>query len=231
MHAWLNGFGLLAGAYLLGAIPSGLLIARLRGVDIRAVGSKNIGATNVFRCVGQGWGVLTFLCDALKGLVPAWLFPLLVSNVPLPGPSWDNPAEAAALWGLLFGGAAILGHNFPVYLGFKGGKGVATSAGMLLGVAPMAMGIGLLVWLALFLTTRYVSIASIGAAVLVPAAGWWLYAGGGWIVPAALTVLGLLVVVRHRANLQRLRMGTEHRFQMGEEKGQRSAVSGQKSEQ
>jgi len=86
---------------------------------------------------------------------------------------------------------------------------------VLLGVAPTAVGIGLLVWLALFLTMRYVSVASIGAAVLVPAAGWWLYAGDGWVVPAALTVLGLLIVVRHRANLQRLRLGTEHRFAFG----------------
>ena len=230
MNAWLNEIGLLAGAYLLGALPSGLLIARLRGVDIRAVGSKNIGATNVFRCVGPVWGVLTFSGDALKGLVPALLFPLLGGIIPLPIHPWGRLAGAAVPPGLLFGAAAILGHNFPVYLGFKGGKGVATSAGVLLAIAPAAVGIGLLGWLTLFLTTRYVSVASIGAAVLVPAAGWWRYAGDGPVLPAALTLLGGLIIWRHQANLQRLRAGTEHRFQLGKGRDQRSEVRDQRSE-
>ncbi|MCX6996576.1 MAG: glycerol-3-phosphate 1-O-acyltransferase PlsY [Kiritimatiellaeota bacterium] len=209
MNTWLHFAGWLAGAYLLGALPSGLLIARLRGVDIRAVGSKNIGATNVFRSVGPGWGVLTFLCDALKGLAPTLLFPLLGGLLTRPGLPDAVPP------GLLFGAAAILGHNFPVYLGFKGGKGVATSAGVLLGIAPAAAVIGLLGWLALFLTTRYVSVASMGAAVLVPAAGWWQYAGDGLALPATLTLLGGLVIWRHRENMQRLLRGTEPRVQRG----------------
>jgi glycerol-3-phosphate acyltransferase PlsY len=121
-------------------------------------------------------------------------------------------------FGLLCGVAAILGHNFPVYLKFKGGKGVATSAGVLLGVAPAAVGLGLLGWIVLFVTTRYVSVASIGAAVVVPAAGWWLYHGQGLLLPLVLTLLGLLVVYRHKANIQRLVNGTESRFQFGKSK-------------
>ena len=210
MPTWFQIAGGAAGAYLLGAVPSGLLVARLRGVDIRAVGSRNIGATNVFRSVGKGWGVLTFVCDLLKGLLPALVFPHAL--LPLAEPAWFPPPTAAANWGLLFGTAAILGHTFPIYLGFKVVKGVATSAGMLLGVAPVAVGIGLLGWVALFLATRYVSVASMAAAVLVPAAGWWLYAGRGLVLPVVLTLLGGLVVWRHRANWRRLRAGTEHKL-------------------
>jgi len=154
----------------------------------------------------------------------------LSGRLPLPAWSWGVAAGAAAPWGLLFGVAAILGHNYPVYLGFRGGKGVATSAGVLLGVAPAAAGLGLLAWLALFLATRYVSVASLGAAVLVPAAGWWRYARRGWLLPAALTALGLLIIARHRANLQRLRQGTESRFQRSEVRDQRSEIRDQRSE-
>lgn len=188
-------------AYLLGAVPAGLLVARARGMDIRTVGSGNIGATNVFRSVGKPWGILTFIIDALKGWIPAALFPL-VQDAPYP-----------ALAGLAYGCAAIIGHNWPVYLRFKGGKGVATSAGMVLGVAPLAVGAGLAIWLILFGITQYVSVASIGAALAVPIAGWFLYYDPHrWILPSALTVLGALVVWRHRSNLQRLAQGTEHRF-------------------
>ena len=206
MNAWLQFVGWLAGAYLVGAIPFGLLIGRLNGVDIRTVGSKNIGATNVFRSVGKGWGVLTFVLDAAKGLVPALVFPLLgtAAQPALPG--------LANYFGLLCGVAAILGHSFPVYLQFKGGKGVATSAGVLLGVAPAAVGISVLGWLVMFVTTRYVSVASIVAALLVPTAGWWLYRAQGLVLPIVLTLLSLLVVFRHKANIQRLLAGTEHRF-------------------
>ena len=207
MNAWLDLTFWLALAYLAGAIPFGLLIARLNGVDIRNVGSKNIGATNVFRCVGKGWGVLTFALDAAKGLVPALVFPRLGKEALPVFQGLEN------CFGLLCGVAAILGHNFPIYLKFKGGKGVATSAGVLLGVAPAAVGIGLLGWLVLFLTTRYVSVASIGAALVVVAASWWLYRAQGLVLPVVLTLLGLLAVFRHKNNMQRLLAGTENRFQ------------------
>ena len=186
-------------AYLVGAIPNGLLVARARGVDIRKVGSGNIGATNVLRTLGKPLGILTFFLDAAKGYLPAAWFP-----------GWLG---ATAPWiGMACALAAILGHNFPVYLRFKGGKGVATSAGALLGLAPAAMGIGLLVWAAFFFTSRYVSLASIAAAVAIPAAGWWLYRGSP-LLCGFLTALAVLVVLRHRTNIQRLCAGTEHRFE------------------
>ena len=107
---------------------------------------------------------------------------------------------------------AIVGHTWPVYLKFKGGKGVATSAGALIGIAPAAVGVGLLVWIVLMAVSRYVSVASIGAAAAVPIAAWVFYRGQGLTVPVALTVLATLIVWRHRGNIQRLRAGTEHRF-------------------
>ncbi len=202
MAVWIVG-GLIA-SYLLGAVPCSFLIARARGVDIRRVGSGNVGATNVFRSVGKGWGILAFTLDAMKGAAPALgMIPALTA---IGGPALPHD------WQLGFGVMAVAGHNWPVFLGFKGGKGVATSAGMLLAVAPAAVGIGLLVWMLIFAASRYVSLASIGAAVAVPAAAWLLYACGGSVRPVVLTVLGLLTVWRHRANIGRLRAGTEHRF-------------------
>jgi glycerol-3-phosphate acyltransferase PlsY len=207
MHPWFHLAWWLALAYLVGAIPCGLLIAKLNGVDIRAVGSKNIGATNVFRCVGKRWGILTFVLDAAKGLVPALVFPMLGKSAL---PAFQS---LESCFGLLCGVAAILGHNFPIYIGFKGGKGVSTSAGVLIGVAPAAVGLGALAWALLLVATRYMSIASIGAAAAVPAAGWWLYRDQGLTVPVVLTLLGFMVVVRHHGNIRRLLNGTENRFQ------------------
>ncbi|WP_372806625.1 glycerol-3-phosphate 1-O-acyltransferase PlsY [Pontiella sp.] len=189
-------------AYLFGAVPFGLLVAKTQGVDIRAQGSGNIGATNVFRVVGKGWGIFTFTLDALKGFIPAFVFPRLGALV-VEGYSED--------WGVLFGLVAILGHTFPVYLKFKGGKGVATSAGLLLGVAPLAVGVGFLCWLATVLISRYVSLASIVAA-LVCAATVWVQGDKGLVVNVALTLLAVLVVWLHRANVKRLLNGTENRF-------------------
>lgn len=186
-------------SYLLGAIPFGLLIARSRGIDIRQHGSGNIGATNVLRVLGKPLGIFTFILDALKGFGPVFLAMRLV-----PG-----QAEAA---GLTAGIAAILGHSFPIYLGGKGGKGVATSAGVLIGLAWQAALIGVAVWGAVFFLSRYVSLASILAAAAIPAVSWILYYPGKLATPIALTLLGLLIILRHRSNLQRLLKGTENRF-------------------
>jgi glycerol-3-phosphate acyltransferase PlsY len=202
----------MAASYLLGAVPFGLLIARARGVDIRRVGSGNVGATNVFRAVGKPWGLLTFACDALKGCLPAAFFPAWAAA------AWPGGGAAAPEAGLLCGVAAIAGHNWPVYLKFKGGKGVATSAGVLLGAAPLAMAAGLGVWLVVFLLSRYVSLASLAAAAAVPAFGWIRYGPRGALLPSVLTALALAIVVRHRANIGRLRRGTEHRFEFGRRK-------------
>lgn len=202
--------GVLLISYLVGAIPFGLLVARARGVDIRKVGSCNIGATNVFRSVGKKWGILTFVLDMLKGALPTLVLPALAAGEGAPSPGLR----------LACGLVAVCGHNWPVYLRFKGGKGVATTTGVLLGVSPAAMLIGLAAWALVFLTTRYVSVASMAAAVVVTAAAWWLHLQPWPLVPAVLSVLGAFVLWRHRANVQRLRSGTEHRFQFGSKRGQ-----------
>ena len=191
--------------YLLGAIPFGLLIARWRGVDIRAVGSRNIGATNVFRSVGKGWGIATFVLDMGKGWCGTAVIPALAARL------LDAPPQAPDAWRLLGGICAVVGHTWPVYLRFKGGKGVATSAGMLLGVAPAAVGLGLAGWIVVFVIGRYVSLASIVAAVVLGVAIWFppFRPAEGWLLPSALTLLALLIIARHRANIGRLRAGTE----------------------
>lgn len=184
-------------AYLLGAIPFGLLVAKSRGVDIRSQGSGNIGATNVLRVLGKGWGIFTFVLDALKGFIPAFVFPRL--------------AGLETDWGVLFGIVAILGHSFPVYLKFKGGKGVATSAGMLLGVAPIAILIGLVCWILCMVFSRIVSFSSIVATIAV-AVTVWVLDPKALVVNMALTILAMLVIWLHRANIRRLLNGTENRF-------------------
>ena len=186
-------------AYLLGSIPNGLLIARLKGVDLQKVGSGNIGATNVFRCVGKSWGIAAFVLDAVKGFVPAFFFPRLL--------------ETAPPWlGLACGIAAVAGHNWPVWLKFKGGKGVSTSAGMLLGIAPAAVGIGFAVFAVVLALTRFVSLGSILAAIAVAGSGVWLYGADNRLLAGALVAMGALVVLKHRANLGRLLNGTEPRI-------------------
>lgn len=204
---WVYGVGLGVAAYLLGAIPVGLLVARIKGVDIRRVGSGNVGATNVFRSVSKPLGILTFFLDALKGFVPAFFFSGWLASL-------AGGASSVTL-AVVYGVVAVAGHNWPVYLRFKGGKGIATSTGALLGFAPPAAGIGLVVWLVVFFASRYVSLASIAACVAVPAASWMLlliHRGDGLVVPVTLTILGLVGVWRHKSNVQRLLNGTEHRF-------------------
>ncbi len=209
MTAWISAIAAIFVAYLLGSIPFGLLIGRMRGIDIRQVGSCNIGATNVMRSVGKGWGILTLLLDALKGYIPAAAFPLLLMQAGLLD-------DQHAWLKIACGCAAILGHNFPVFLRFKGGKGVATSAGVLTGIAPQALLIGLATFAVVFAISRFVSLGSITAAVVVPVAGFFLYRQEGLLVPAVLVVLGLLVILRHKANIRRLLNGTENRIVFGE---------------
>ena len=185
-------------AYLIGSIPFGLLIARARGVDLRAVGSGNIGATNVFRAVGKGFGFLTFALDALKGFYPAWFFT-----------GFATFGLAHDLESLLFGFAAIAGHNWPVFLRFKGGKGVATSAGVIFAVAPMAAFAGLASFAICLKLSRIVSVSSMAAALVIASLSWMLYLDQGLTLPVALSCLAMVVIIRHRSNIQRLLAGTE----------------------
>ncbi len=203
----LNALAALLPAYLLGAIPFGLLIANARGVDLRNSGSKNIGATNVFRCVGARWGILAFVLDMLKGIGGVWCATLpLLWNAPIQG-------NHLLLLRVLCGTAAMLGHIFPVYLRFKGGKGVSTALGLLLGVSPLAGLIGFAGWALIFLVGRYVSLASCLAAVIVGTTVWTpLYADRPVWFCVLITILAALAVLKHRQNLVRLCKGTENRF-------------------
>jgi glycerol-3-phosphate acyltransferase PlsY len=193
-------------AYLLGAVPFGLLVARTRGVDIRTVGSGNIGATNVWRCVGKTWGALVYALDMAKGIIAVAVIPKLLAGL-----TGDDSGLTIRLACGLF---AVVGHNWPVYLRFKGGKGIATTAGVLLGIAPAAMGIGIVTWILVFVTGRYVSLASIVAAVVVGASGWFLYYESNMLC-GALTLLAVFAIWRHHANIGRLINGNEHRFTFG----------------
>lgn len=193
-------------AYLIGAVPFGYIVARSRGVDIRSVGSKNIGATNVFRTVGKPWGILTFILDLAKGYAGAALIPILAVKILAPE---ANIMPQLKLLGGLF---AVIGHTWPVYIGFKGGKGVATSAGMLLAVAPAAVGIAFAAWVLVMAVSRYVSLASISAAAALGVLVWFPRFCDHETTTIFLTVLAVLVILRHHANIGRLLKGTESRF-------------------
>lgn len=207
MHAALPYLAGAAASYVLGSIPFGFLVARSRGVDIRTKGSGNIGATNVFRTLGKGPGILTFALDFAKGLVAALAVAAAADR--LLGPvGADLPCLRLAC-----GAAALLGHAFPLFLGFRGGKGVATGVGLVTGLSPASAGVGLGVWLAMFLAVRYVSLASIAAAAAVGVAAWTVMEPDPHrVVPVVLTILAALVIALHRANVARLLRGTEHRF-------------------
>jgi acyl phosphate:glycerol-3-phosphate acyltransferase len=197
-------------AYLLGSIPFGFLIAKTKGIDIRTVGSGNIGATNVFRSISKKLGVVTFALDFLKGCCGAKLLPLLVYQF---APDLLTGLSRDAL-PVFCGAMTIVGHNWTCFLGFKGGKGIATSAGMLLGLSPLGVSIALTVWFLVFVTSRYVSVASICAALTMGVIVWPLHlkTHGIWF-PAVLTALALLAIWKHRSNIARLRAGTESRFE------------------
>ncbi len=226
----------IAAAYLLGSIPFGLLIAKAHGKDLRSIGSGNIGATNVARALGRKWAYVCFALDLLKGLVPTLAASILVTWHGLP--ARENTAKMAVphqaagiehqlllwLW-LAVGCAAILGHIFPVYLRFKGGKGVATSFGVALGVWPyytMSAAAAGAVWVVVVLVWRYVSLASIAGAVafavvlfasviLIP--GWNL--STLWPLLIVATIIPLMVIIRHRENIKRLIAGTESKILKG----------------
>jgi acyl phosphate:glycerol-3-phosphate acyltransferase len=186
--------------YLLGSIPCGYLVARWHGVDIFTVGSRSPGATNVKRSVSKGAGNLVFALDFLKGLIAAaWVRVL------------PEPTANSVVWlGLTGMAAAVLGHCFSVFIKFRGGKGVATSLGGAIALMPWAALAGIAVWLALFLTTRYVSVASIGLAATLPVVAY--FQPGNVIVFVFALGVAVFVIVLHRANIGRLLLGTEHRF-------------------
>jgi glycerol-3-phosphate acyltransferase PlsY len=197
-------------AYLLGSIPTGFLVAKARGVDIRAVGSGNIGATNVFRILGKTAGVFVLLVDAAKGWLAVFLVAKWVAD-------WLYPTASplAHEWFRLCAGiAAILGHNYTCWLHFKGGKGIATSAGVLVALVWLPLLIILSVWVVVFAASRYVSLASICASFVLPFAAW--FTGKNLATVIVTAALAVLAIYKHKANIQRLIKGTENRI--GEKK-------------
>lgn len=192
-------------AYLIGAVPSGVILTRMAGVtDIRRQGSGNVGATNVYRVAGKRLGILTLILDILKGMVPLLLVQYLLESGAINAPGAETPVLALAALAL-FGG-----HCYPVYLRFKGGKGVATALGVFLVLAPLALLPSFGVFVLVLWRWRYVSLASISAAAVLPLA----VLGGGytWSLVLLTCVIAAVVVYRHRANIERLRRGTENRF-------------------
>ncbi|MCG3128603.1 MAG: Glycerol-3-phosphate acyltransferase [Phycisphaerae bacterium] len=199
-------------AYLLGAVPFGLVIGLARGVDIRQHGSRNIGATNAGRVLGRNWGLLCLALDILKGLVPAWGASWFVG--PQPG-----AAELSAWIGV--GVAAVLGHTFPIYLGFRGGKGVATTIGVGLGIWPyytVPMVAALLVYAVLRFSSGFVSLGSLGMALAFPIAFFVTTRVRGeslrdfWPMQLVALLLAVLIFVRHRSNIARLLRGREQQL-------------------
>jgi acyl phosphate:glycerol-3-phosphate acyltransferase len=197
-------------AYLLGSIPFALILGRLRGVDIRRTGSGNIGATNLSRALGRRWGIAAFALDFRKGLIPVVAAGLLGSPGPIPGEIHPLHAQIACAL------AAVLGHVFPVWLGFRGGKGVATTFGALSGLVWPAALIAGAVWLVLFLATRTVSIASLGAAAAFPIATVIVFrdqpADLAWPADILAVLVAAIIIVRHRSNIHRLLTGQEGRL-------------------
>lgn len=198
----------LAASYLLGSIPFGYLAGRIAGIDIRQAGSGNIGATNVVRVLGKRYGYPVFILDFLKGLGAV---EIAIAFARAARPEWGSPE----MYGILAAFGSVIGHSFPPWLKFRGGKGVATSAGALFGLMPLAMLIGVAIWIVLFWLTRYVSLASLVTAITLP------------IVIAILTRLNgdhakalfysslciaAVVVWQHRSNVSRLLRGREPRF-------------------
>jgi len=219
-------------AFLAGSIPFGLLIAKAKGVNIREHGSGNIGATNVLRVVGKPYGIGCLILDFFKGFLPTLLainvyliaskdLQMGIESLESLATTFTKPdAWKAQTLIIITGLAAILGHNYSPWIGFKGGKGIATSGGVLVALMPVGVVLLVVIWILLFFTTRYVSIASIGTALAVPFVTIYgsyrhgYLADGTWNKPLFVfsIVIALLAVWRHRSNIKALMDGTEHKF-------------------
>ena len=204
-------------AYLLGSIPTGYLVAKAKGIDIRTVGSGNIGATNAFRVLGKPAGIFVLLVDAAKGFASVYLGILICGRFSPGGLGvsgdrfFDHPDMFLERFAVLAGICAVLGHNYTCWLRFKGGKGIATTAGVYLALAPMALGIAFAVFIVTLVVTRYVSLSSILAAIALPVTV-WVQQPQNYFLNIVTTALGALAIYKHRSNIQRLMNGTENRL-------------------
>ena len=187
--------GIVVFAYLMGSIPVGVILGRLKGVDPRKTGSGNIGATNVMRAGGKALGIVTLLGDAVKGFIPVAIAGALGCDI-----------LTVAIVGL----AAFLGHVFPIFLGFKGGKGVSTALGVYLALRPLVILGAFIVFLIVFLIWRYISLASMVGAIAVPIGLYLIKAPCEFVSMAA--IIGILVIIRHKENISRLLKGTENKL-------------------
>jgi glycerol-3-phosphate acyltransferase PlsY len=188
-------------AYLAGSIPSAYIAGKLRGIDLRKHGSGNLGATNVVRVLGAKTGAVVFIADLLKGFLPVYFLPIYTETL------------KPELWALVYGVAAIFGHVKPIFLLWKGGgKGVATASGVFLALAFVPMLIAEVVWISVFYFTRYVSLASLAGAAVLPVAIFALYREPQSPVFVASVIIAAFVFWTHRENIGRLRRGEEHKF-------------------
>ncbi len=192
--------------YLLGSLPFSFWLGKTRGIDLRRVGSGNIGATNLARSVGTGWGIIAFVLDLGKGLLAVilagYIFSLFKENV-----------TSLAMLKIIGGIMSIFGHNWSMWIKFKGGKGVATSAGVFVGLAPVTLLIVLGIWVAVFVAFGYVSLASIVAAISLPIL-MLIGIGGKVALPIIIfsCIVTMLIIIRHRLNIKRLIQGKENKF-------------------
>ncbi|MGN0854620.1 MAG: glycerol-3-phosphate 1-O-acyltransferase PlsY [Kiritimatiellia bacterium] len=204
----------LLAAYLTGGIPFGFLIGKARGVDVRTVGSRNIGATNVFRTVGRKWGFLALFCDMMKGFLPTCACRLVAASSA--AASGTSGAPLPAWLPLAVGVMCAVGHMLTPYMKFRGGKGVATGAGMLLGLVPALAGVTLLVFVAFFAVSNYISLGSCCAAAFIGIAIWFPVLGSrgcaDWPQGVLVSLIAAFVIWKHRANIGRLVAGTENKI-------------------
>jgi acyl phosphate:glycerol-3-phosphate acyltransferase len=196
-------------AYLLGSIPTGYLVGRAKGIDVRKVGSGNIGATNAFRILGKGPGIFVLVADGLKGWVAVAWIPELAHRFFDSTTEWD--VHTLQWLKIIASISVILGHNYTCWLKFKGGKGIATSAGVLAALVPVAMIVSLSTWIIVCVLTRYVSLASIAASLILPFAT-WIVPRYGWNLVLITALMAALAIYKHKGNISRLLNGTESRL-------------------
>jgi len=190
-------------SYLIGAIPTAYIFAKiLRGTDIRGVGSGNVGATNVYRAVGKIPGFIVLVIDIIKGVIPVLVIPQIVGGY--------SGSALTDTYMILIGASVIIGHVWNVFLRFKGGKGVATTAGVIVVIAPKVVGVAFLVWLTVFIIYRYVSLASIAAAVSLPVTALLMRKPASIII--FLLILSFMGIYKHKSNIGRLKSGEERKL-------------------